>query len=108
MSIKILILIIAIQFVALTLLAIAPFGFDHPSEWGLDYNDFLVGVGFYCLALGGGVAASAARKRWWLLALQLAVASVATVMFFWPWISTKGDGGSTSSGRLMRRVCEPT
>ena len=83
MSIKIL---IAIQFVALTVLAVAPFGFDHPSEWGLDYDDFVAGVGLYCLALGGGVAASVARKRCKLLALQLAVAAVAAIVFFWPWI----------------------
>jgi hypothetical protein len=86
MSTAMLIVFILIQFIALLVLALVPFGFDHPSSFGLDYLDFLMVALFYCLALLCGVTVSIAAKRWWIAAAQFAIALVVVLIFFWPWI----------------------
>jgi hypothetical protein len=53
---------VAIQLVIGAFLAFAPFGFDHPSSWGLDFDDLIrVGVLFLASSLVALVLAIRAR-----------------------------------------------
>lgn len=44
-----------------------PFGFDHPSPWGLDFGHLLIVLALCALALLGGLIAASSRKKWSLL-----------------------------------------
>jgi hypothetical protein len=72
-----------VQVIALLALTLLPFGFDRPSELGLDFNSFLAGALIYLMALVLGVGVSIAMKRWWFAAMQMAVAVVVPAVFFW-------------------------
>jgi hypothetical protein len=78
------VLALMVQLLVLTVLMTVPFGFDHPSSWGLDYSHLLIGILFYCLAVASGVFASVVRKQWWLLGLQTGIALIAALAFLWP------------------------
>lgn len=70
---RMLALLLCFQVAALLVAAFVPFGFDHSSSWGLDFGHFLVLAGLYLVALLSGLTMSARRRRWWLLAGELAL-----------------------------------
>jgi hypothetical protein len=65
------ILAIAIQAITAPLLLFAPFGFDHPSEWGLAFNHYVI----FALACGTaflyGTIVATQRRVWWAVAVQI-------------------------------------
>ena len=67
-------IIMAMIVQALCVLPVAclPFGFDHPSEWGLAYGHFLCFHFVYFIAVIVGVIAAAWQRRPILLGIQLA------------------------------------
>jgi len=69
---RLLTILVAIQVAAVLVAIFVPFGFDHPSELGLDFGHLLVLATVYGCAFLVGLATSAARRRWLALALQLA------------------------------------
>jgi hypothetical protein len=66
-------LLLGFQFVALLVAALVPFGFDHPSSWGLDFDHFLGLGALYLAAWLYGLALSVSLRRWLLLAGQIAL-----------------------------------
>lgn len=66
-------LLLGFQVVALLLAALVPFGFDHPSSWGLDFEHFLGLGALYLVAWLWGLALSVSLRRWRILAGQLAL-----------------------------------
>lgn len=59
--------LICVQAALLLFAAVAPFGFDKPSSWGLDFGHFLLLASvFGILALVGLIGALALRKWKWL------------------------------------------
>jgi len=64
---------IALQILCVLTVVIAPFGFDHQSSWGLDFNDLIfVGV-VYCAAVMGGLSSAAVTGRRKAALLQFAI-----------------------------------
>ena len=63
-----------------TLLALialfVPFGFDHPSAWGLDFGHLLGVLALYVLLLVGGLVAAVKRRNWPVLGLQILTPTV--------------------------------
>jgi hypothetical protein len=51
-------------------LAFIPFGFDHPSSWGLDFDHLVKLVTVYCVALLAGIIAAAAQRQYLLILVQ--------------------------------------
>src|SRR5688572_25841726 len=74
--------LIAIQCVALLILAFVPFGFDHPSPAGLDFDDFLACAAVYVVAPAGGSGVAVLRKRWWLAVVQVIGGVIVAAVFF--------------------------
>lgn len=64
-------LLLAFQIVALLAAAFVPFGFDHPSSWGLDFEHFLGLAALYMAAWLYGLTLSVSLRRWRILAVQL-------------------------------------
>lgn len=66
-------LLFGFQLAALLVAAFVPFGFDHPSSWGLDFDHFL-GLGvLYLVTWLYGLTLSFSLRRWWIFAGQIAL-----------------------------------
>ena len=63
---------------------LVPFGFDHPSSWGLDFGHLLLLGALYLVALLAGLALAVHLRRWGLLLGQLALLAALT------WLVTSG------------------
>lgn len=75
------ILMIALQAILLAVMIFVPFGFDHPSSWGLDFGHLMYGLGLYTLALILGIIfAIRLRKR--ILALVQVGPLILVALFF--------------------------
>jgi hypothetical protein len=73
---------IAIQVVTVAVIAVAPFGFDHRSSWGLDAGHLIALLAIYSSALAGGLLA-AITSRWRRAAwLQLGMLGVPAAAIF--------------------------
>lgn len=60
--------VLYVQAALLLFVAVAPFGFDRPSSWGLDIGHFLLLAAMFCgLALIGLIGAIAQKNWKWLL-----------------------------------------
>lgn len=64
-------LVFGFQVLALFVVAFVPFGFDHPSRFGLDFEHFLGLAALYLVAWIWGVALSVSLRRRWLLVGQI-------------------------------------
>jgi hypothetical protein len=64
--------------------AFVPLGFDHPSSWGLDFDDFLRTIAVCALSFAFGVTVACWRRRWAYVALQVALLGFLLCYFFWP------------------------
>jgi hypothetical protein len=76
--------VLACQWAVAVFLFVAPFGFDKPSQWGLDFDDFvlcgilLIGLSILAVVLaiiarsGGAIVASSAPVVFGLARLFLA------------------------------------
>ena len=71
------------QYIAAGVIALVPFGFDHPSWLGLDFNDFLIAMSFLaCISLIAIVTAiSEMSITGTLIALAIPVAAVKWWLF---------------------------
>ena len=67
---------IALQAVSVTAIIFLPFGFDHPSSLGLDFDHLVIALGVYAAAFLTGLILSVAQRRWIFLAIQLIFAAV--------------------------------
>lgn len=74
--------LVLFQLAAVAVALFVPFGFDHPSALGLDFEHFLVLLSLYGLAALLGIIAAARRRRWSALALQLALPAVLALLVF--------------------------
>jgi ABC-type transport system involved in multi-copper enzyme maturation permease subunit len=94
-------ILIVVQIVLLTVLAVFPFGFDHPSRFGLDFEDFALTALLYCLCLAGGIALSIKLKNWrtWVTA-QLAFGLLAVAVHLLP-LFISPQGGRRHIGPAM-------
>lgn len=68
-----LVLLLWFPVVAVLVAAFVPFGFDHPSSWGLDFEHFPVLTAPYLAAWLYGLTQSVSLRRWRHLAAQLAL-----------------------------------
>ncbi len=71
---------IAVQSLLLLILAIAPFGFDHPSSWGFDFEHLIASIVGYGIALMAGVAFSFSVKSSKALIAQGAILMAALLL----------------------------
>jgi hypothetical protein len=62
--------VIAQMLVAAFIVA-APFGFDKPSAWGLDFDDFQKAMLLYGMLLLGGIVLAVACRWWGVIVLQI-------------------------------------
>jgi hypothetical protein len=62
---------IAIQLIAIGVVLVAPFGFDHPSSRGLQFGLLMLAFAIYSMAVFVGVIWSANERRWVALVAQL-------------------------------------
>lgn len=62
---------IAIQLIAIGVVLVAPFGFDHPSSRGLQFGWLMLWFAVYSMAVFVGVIWSAKERRWVALVAQL-------------------------------------
>ncbi|HEX5052042.1 MAG TPA: hypothetical protein VFZ65_09740 [Planctomycetota bacterium] len=67
--------LVAMQVLAAAIGAFVPFGFDRPSELGLDFGHLLVLMVVYGTALLLGLLVAAVQRRWAVALLQLALAA---------------------------------
>lgn len=74
--------VMVVQILATLAILVLPFGFDHPSSWGLDFEDFLLMLFVYGLALLTGTATCLFQRRWLALALQLLVPAMVILVWF--------------------------
>ncbi len=70
------------QVVAAAVALLIPFGFDHPSSLGLDFDHFLWVLVAYSLALLIGVVASSVSKLWGALIMQLLIPIVIVALVY--------------------------
>jgi hypothetical protein len=63
----------ALQVLCALVAALVPFGFDHPSSWGLDFGHLLLLAALYAVALLSGLMLAAKLRRWRVLAGELAL-----------------------------------
>lgn len=61
---------------------LVPFGFDKPSSWGLDFGHLLLLGALYLVALLAGLGLAARRRRWGILAGELALTAGLTWLVF--------------------------
>ena len=73
---------LCLQALAVAAVLCLPFGFDHPSSWGLDFGHYMFIHLVYFVALVIGMITSIMDQRWVLLAIQLAVVLVGGWLFF--------------------------
>jgi hypothetical protein len=67
---------------------LVPFGFDHPSSWGLDFGHLLLLAALYLVALLAGMALAVKLRRYGILVGQLALLAALT------WLVMSGALGS--------------
>lgn len=65
--------LLVVQLLCIVAVLFVPFGFDHPSSWGLDFGHFLLVAGVHCMALFAGFVAACVLRRWLLAGLQVLV-----------------------------------
>jgi hypothetical protein len=65
--------ILIFQLCALLIALFVPFGFDHPSDLGLDYGHFLLLLGIYSALLLSGIVLSVRAKNLTVLVIQILV-----------------------------------
>lgn len=59
------------QLAAAVVVLAVPFGFDHPSDWGLDFGHLLILLVLYVAAFLTGIAAAVGSRSWRSLAAQV-------------------------------------
>jgi hypothetical protein len=70
--------LLAVQVVCGLVGVLVPFGFDHPSSWGLDFGHLLLLGALYLVALLAGLALAVKLRRFGMAAVQLALLAVIT------------------------------
>ena len=74
-------ILLSVQALCLVTILLVPFGFDHPSSWGLDYDDFLIVLKIHGIVLLAGIAEACIIRRWLLVGLQVLATMVITILF---------------------------
>jgi hypothetical protein len=75
---------ITMQFLAVAVLLFGSIGFDHPGPYGLDFEDGILIVAVYVVALGFGVIVCIGVRKWIPLFVQAVVPMLFTYSIFAP------------------------
>lgn len=77
--------LVFVQLGCILFLVIAPFGFDKPSSWGLDFGHLLLVGALYGITFLWGVVLSAIKRHWSLLGAQ--IVAFVLVVALWLFLS---------------------
>src|SRR5687768_12929154 len=70
------------QAILLLMLVCLPFGFDHPSSLGLDFEDFLWMGGAYGCSLVAGLVLAVLERKWNWLVIQVTIPLVIITVLY--------------------------
>lgn len=69
-------LLMCLQVACVLIACFVPFGFDHPSSWGLDFGHLLLLAALYMALLLTGLSLAVRRRRWLFVVAELALPGV--------------------------------
>jgi hypothetical protein len=73
---------IVVQGICAVVMLLVPFGFDKPSSWGLDFDDFLLVLKVYGIAVVLGSIAAFVSRRPALGIGQIAIPAIAYCVMY--------------------------
>lgn len=82
----VLVISLVLQGVAILIALFVPFGFDHPSSLGLDFDHFIILFAIHSIVLIIGIVAAMVSQRFGLAFGQLAVTGILVFLGFTGWL----------------------
>ena len=70
----------SLQVLAAAMFLFAPIGFDHHSEWGLDWTDAMGLLVVYSVSLITGLSVAVIARQWTAVLIQIGIFGIALLL----------------------------